>query len=130
MLDNSAAPMKFFVPFVLGLLVGVVNTWLVVSFHPGREADRRGIAYLDRVEPEFGETAINALSTIPLIESGDTNAAIERLSHPIATYYRLYASEPGTNQYRAKMRDSIDKFARSNAIVAASIEQQMRREHK
>jgi hypothetical protein len=81
---------------------------------------------MDRVEPEFSGAAIYALSTIPLIESGDTNAAIERLSHPIASYYRFYASNPGTNQYRAKMRETIDRMAHSNAVVAASIQREMR----
>jgi hypothetical protein len=122
--------MKSLIAFILGLAVGAAITWLVAYAHPRREADRRGLAYIDRVEPEFVGTAIYALSTIPLIESGDTNAAIERLSHPIATYYRLYAHSPGTNEYRAKMRDTIDKFARSNAVVAASIEREMRREHE
>jgi hypothetical protein len=122
--------MKSVVSFIIGLAIGVAVTWFVAFVHPRRVADRRGLAYIERVEPEFSGTAIYALSTIPLIESGDTNAAIERLSHPIATYYRLYARDPGTNQYRAKMRDMIDKFARSNAVVAASIEREMRREHE
>ena len=122
--------MKSVIPFVLGLVVGVTLAWLVAYVHPRRVADRRGLAYIDRVEPEFSGAAIYALSTIPLIESGDTNAAIERLSHPIATYYRLYASKPGTNQYRAKMRDTIDRLAGSNAVVAGSIEREMRREHE
>jgi len=122
--------MKSLVSFILGLAIGVVVTWFVAYVHPRRVADRRGLAYIDRVEPEFSGTAVYALSTIPLIESGDTNAAIERLSVPIATYYRLYASEPGTNQHRAKMRDTIDKFARSNAVVAASIEREMRRDRE
>lgn len=122
--------MKSVVTFILGLVVGATIAWFVAYVSPRRVADRRGLAYIDRVEPEFSGTAIYALSTIPLIESGDTNAAIERLSHPIATYYRLYAREPGTNQYRVKMRDTIDKFARSNAVVAASIEREMRRERE
>jgi len=122
--------MKSPLTFILGLAVGATITWFVAYVHPRREADRRGLAYIDRVEPEFVGTAIYALSTIPLIESGDTNAAIERLSHPIAVYYRLYAHEPGTNQYRAKVRDAIDNFARSNATVAASIEREMRRKNE
>src|ERR1017187_8495287 len=122
--------MKSFATFILGLALGVAVTWFVAYVHPRREADRRGLAYINRAEPEFSGTAIYALSTIPWIESGDTNAAIERLSHPIATYYRLYASDPGTNEYRANMRDTIDKFARSNAVVVASIQREMTREHE
>ena len=122
--------MKSVIPFMFGLAVGVMITWLVAYAHPRREADRRGLAYIERVEPDFSGAAIYALATIPLIEVGDTNAAIERLSHPIATYYRLYASDAGTNAHRAKMRDAIEQFARSNSVVAASIEREMRREHE
>ena len=118
--------MRLAVPFVVGLVVGSVITWCVAYVQPTSRATRRAGWYMDRVEPEFSGAAIYALSTIPLIESGNTNAAIERLSHPIANYYRLYASNPGTNQYRARMRETIDRMARSNAIVAASIQREMR----
>jgi hypothetical protein len=122
--------MRIVIPFVVGLAVGSAITWFVAYVHPASQARRHAIEYVNRVEPEFSDAAIYALSTIPLIESGDTNAAIERLSHPIADYYRLYASNPGTNQYRAKMRETIDTMAHSNAVVAASIQREISRQHE
>ena len=118
--------MRFVAPFIIGLVVGSAVTWFVAYVQPENQARRHSIAYINRVEPEFIGAAIYALSTIPLIEVGDTNAAIERLSHPIADYYRLYASNPGTNQYRTKMRETIDRMASNNPVVAASIQREMR----
>ena len=118
--------MRFVAPFIVGLIFGSVVTWFIAYVQPTSQARRHSIAYIDRVEPEFSGATIYALSTIPLIEAGDTNAAIERLSHPIADYYRLYASNPGTNQYRTKMRETIDKMASNNPVVAASIRREMR----
>ena len=118
--------MKFATPFIIGLVVGSAITWCVAYVQPASQARRQAVAYVNRVEPEFSGAAIYSLSTIPLIEAGDSNAAIERLSHPIADYYRLYASNPGTNQYRAKMRETIDRMASNNPVVAASIQREMR----
>jgi len=120
--------MKRAMTFGFGLLVGCALGWFVGYVHPSSKAARHAVQYMNRVEPDFVASAIYGLASIPLILSGDTNAAIERLSHPIASYYRLYALDPGTNDYRLRMRRVIDEMARTNPIVANSIQRETKRD--
>ena len=110
---------------ILGFAIGCAAGWYFGFVHPKSVADRHALQYMDKVEPDFSGSAIYAISTIPLILSGNTNGAIERLSHPIAAYYRFYALDPGTNDYRLRMRRTIDEMARTNPTVAASIQRQI-----
>ncbi len=111
---------------ILGFAIGCALGWYVGCVHPKSVANRHAVQYMDKVEPDFSGSAIYALSTIPLILSGRTNEAIERLSHPIAAYYRFYALDPGTNDYRLRMRRTIDAMARTNPTVAANIQRQIK----
>ncbi len=120
--------MKLAITFGFGLVVGCALGWFGGYVHPSSKAARHAAQYMDRVEPDFVGSAIYGLATIPLILSGDNNAAIERLSHPIASYYRFYAQNPGTNDYRLRMRRVIDEMARTNQILANSIQRETNRD--
>ncbi len=111
---------------ILGFAIGCAVGWYVGYVHPKSAANRHAVQYMEKVEPDFSGSAIYALSTIPLILSGNTNEAIARLSHPIAAYYRFYALDPGTNDYRLRMRQTIEEMARTNPLVAASIQREIK----
>ena len=110
---------------IIGLVIGIVVGWLAGYVHPNRKDMRRLERYTEKVqkerEPDSTATVIYSIKGVQLIAAGLTNEAIEILSHPIARYYQSYAANPGTNEYRRRMRQVIDDLARTNLIVGASL---------
>ena len=72
------------------------------------------------IESSDGEKAARAVRAIEAIDSGDSQGAVQLLSHPIANYYLLY-SGVGTNDRRKRVITMIEQLARTNQIVAARI---------
>lgn len=111
--------------FLSGCMFGLIAGWYAGYLHPRTTAIRRGVEYLERsldqYEPEYVGPSLQAMRVIPLIESGQTNEAVQSLSDWIANYYRSYASTPGTNDYRRRARDVIEAMAKTNTILANRI---------
>jgi hypothetical protein len=69
--------------------------------------------------------AATSIRAIGLIESDDTQKAVQLLSRPIAHYYYIYA-DTGTNDERStKLRGLIEQLISTNKIVADAITNQM-----
>jgi hypothetical protein len=114
--------MKLFVLLVIGLLVGSAMGFLLGYSHAKSTSTQEADAYISRrLEPDLAGGADYALTIIPMIERGDTNAAIQRLSRMIAVYYLNYASQPGTNELRLRARVIIHELARTNQVVANAV---------
>jgi hypothetical protein len=114
------------VGITVALTAGLALGWYVGYVHPNSEGIRRHVKLgetLNReLEPAFTSTAVISLKGIQLLELGMTNEAMTFLSHPLADYYRHYASDPGTNAYRLGMRKVIDQLASTNQIVRAALD--------
>jgi hypothetical protein len=117
--------MKTFVIIAIGSVLGLTLGWYVGYIHSSTTANRRALQYMDKFEPEYIGPTLLALRTIPLVTTGDTNAAVERLSDAIADYYRVYGVTAGTNKYRVRARSVIEAMAQTNHILASRIEHKM-----
>ena len=114
--------MRSIVCVVVLLLVSAVS-WFFGNAHStarGRTADDEVVKWREEVDTALA--ADYALMAIPMIERGDTNAAIERLSRLIAVYYLGYASKPRTNEMRLRGKRVIEEMARTNQILTRMIE--------
>ena len=114
--------MKAWTAFILGLLVGSALGWLLGSSHAtakGREKADEAVRW--REEVDIALAADYALIAIPMVERGDTNAAVERLSRLVAVYYDGYASKSGTNEMRVRGKRVIEEMARTNQILTRMI---------
>jgi hypothetical protein len=117
--------MKPAVALTCGLILGLALGWFAGYVHPRNVATRRAVQFVDRVEPGFHGEAVYAIKAVQLIEAGNTDFAVKVLATPIASYYRLYAIQPGTNEHRLRARAVIDELARTNSTVAAAIQSEM-----
>ena len=79
---------------------------------------------LQTMESQDGEEAARDVRAIKLIESGETQNAVQMLSRPIPQYYYLYAIHAGTDRQR-KMRAMIEELVSTNKIVADEMTNQM-----
>ena len=122
--------MRLAVAFTCGLVVGLAIGWFTGYIHPRNAATRRAMRFVDRAEPEFHGEAVYAIKAVQLIEAGDSNSAVKVLAGPIASYYRFYASQPGTNEHRLRARAVIDEMARTNSTIADRIQSEMARDHE
>lgn len=114
--------MKVVASLVVGLLVGAGLGFLLGYAGAKSTSTKEADAYISRrLEPELAGGADYALTIIPMIERGDTNAAIQRLSRVIAVYYHNYASQPGTNELRLRAERIIREMAHTNPVVAKAV---------
>jgi hypothetical protein len=114
--------MKIFITALATMAIGISIGWYVGYTRGGIERDRYVREKTYQIEHEYSAT-INIIVTdvIPSIETGNTNKAIQRLSIPIADYYSVFAVQPNPDKSLSRLRDQIDRLARSNRIVAAGI---------
>ena len=111
--------MKLLVALIVGLLVGSTIGWALGASRTASRMSHEAEEYALRLlEPQTAAAAEYAITAIPMIDRGDTNAAIERLSRMIAVYYHNYASQPGTNVYRIRAKAVIDEMSQTNQFVA------------
>lgn len=109
--------------FVLFLLIVSGLSWSLGDSHAAarsRQEVHEAVRWQEEVDVALG--ADYALTAIPMIERGDTNAAIERLSRQIAVCYVGYASKPGTHEMRLRGKRVIEEMARTNQILATLFE--------
>jgi hypothetical protein len=113
--------MKSIIILLVGLLVGVGVGWYVGYTRPIAKANRDAHQELLAMTADDTMAAIIAMRAIPLVESGDTQKAVQWLSKPIGTYYRVYGLHAGTNDERLTLRAKIEQLASTNSVVDAEI---------
>jgi hypothetical protein len=116
--------MKTFVASVIFLLVGLAIGCYVGYRYCDRHATNEAVQQMvDGMESQDGADAMMAVNCIRLIESGETQKAVQMLSFPIATYYSAYALHPSTNEERLKIRAQIEQLASTNQLIAARLKE-------
>jgi hypothetical protein len=112
--------MKILLASIIALFLGLGIGWSIghrQAFYYVPEIAREAVA---GIESSDGEEAARAVRAIEAIDSGDTQRAVQLLSHPIAHYYLVY-SDLDRNDRRRRMTAMIEQLARTNQIVAAQI---------
>ncbi len=105
------------VSLLLGLAIGCYIGFRYCERHTTNEAVD---LMVQGTETSAALQATIGVRAIELIDSGDTQQAVQLLSGPIAHYYTLYA--PGRSDERsAKLRGLIEELARTNQVVGARI---------
>ena len=103
---------------LLGLAAGCYVGYRYCDRHTSNVAIQQMVESLENSD---ALAAVTSARTISLIDSGESQRAVQMLSFPIARYYFVYASSTFTNEERLKLRAMIDALASTNQIVAAQI---------
>ena len=112
--------MKTLIVSALSLLLGLVAGWYVEYRHGEREKTEIVQQMMEGTESSDGEHAARAARAIQLIDSGETQQAVQLLSGPVACYYSIYEAA-STNDRRSKVRSLIEELARTNQVVASRL---------
>src|SRR5450759_314590 len=113
--------MKIIIALTVGLLIGAGVGWYAGYTRPLTKSNRDARRYLTTMEVDDSTAAIFAVRAIPIVESGDTQKAVQWLAKPIGSYYRVYETKAGTNAERLSLRAKIEQLASTNSVVAAEI---------
>jgi hypothetical protein len=113
--------MKIIIISLFSLLVGAGFGWYFGYTMPIAKANRDARQEMLSIQADDSMAAIIAIRAVPLIESGDTQKAVQWLSKPIGSYYRVYALHAGTNEERLNLRGQIEEMASTNSVIAAEI---------
>ena len=119
--------MKTLIASVFSLLVGsVIGCYIGYSYYEKHVTNEAVEQMMQEIESSDGVQAARAIRAIELIESGETQKAVQLLSRPIVDYYYFYAIHAGTNEERPlKMRAMIEQLVSTNKIVADEMTNQM-----
>ena len=115
--------MKTLIASIVSLLLGLAFGWHLEHRHSRHEGDEAAAQFMQATKSSDREQAARDVQAIELIESGETQKAVQMLSRPIGYYYYLYAADIDTN-LDLKTRAMIDLLASSNQIVAAEMTNQ------
>ena len=115
--------MKIIITSLVSLLVGVAVGWYVGYTRPIAKADRHVWQELQDADDESGRAALYSMGAIQMIDAGEPQKAVQVLSVPIADFYVLSTLNPSTNEFRLKIRDLIERLARTNQVVAVQIKE-------
>lgn len=114
--------MKTFLVSAISCLVGLAIGCYIGYRYNERYVTNEAIqAMMEGSESSAAASASISARSIGLIDSGDSEQAIQLLSFPVGHYYLHYVTNAYTNQQRLKMRALIDQLAQTNKIVAAHI---------
>ncbi len=102
--------------FALGLVLG----WYFEHHRAEREKTQIVQQMVEGLESSDGEQAARAVRAIELIQSRETQQAVQLLAGPLAYYQSVYG-DLSANERRSKLRSLIEELARTNQVVAARI---------
>lgn len=105
--------------FILGVTMG----WYAEHRRASHEKSVLVDQMLEADERLDGIHVGDAIIALGLIESGKTEAAVERLARPIAPYYTIYEGSTNLNARQLKLRGLVEDLARTNKTLARIIEE-------
>ncbi len=113
--------MKTAVVAVLSLLIGIGAGWYFGYSRPNAETMRDLRHQEARDEADHMLSAAFAVGAINRIDAGNTQAAVQWLSEPIADFGSHCQINPSTNEERLKLLNAIEELAHTNQIVAVHL---------
>lgn len=118
--------MKTFSASAISLLVGLAIGCYIGYRYNERHITNEAIKQMvEGIESSDAFMASFSARSIGLIDSGQSQQAVQMLSFPIAHYYFIYATSAFTNEQRLKLRAIIEQLAHTNQVVAAQIAKEM-----
>jgi len=117
--------MKTLISSVASMLLGLIIGWYVGHAHTKPEATAVVEQMLETTESSDAAEAIRDVRAIGLIQSGESQRAVQLLCTPIANYYSFYGSHTDKNEQRSKLRFLIEDLIRTNKIVADAMTNHM-----
>ncbi len=118
--------MNTFLGLIAGILIGSCAGWYAGYTRPAAQVNRNEVQFFETMEWDDSKAAHFAVKAIPVVQSGDTEKAVQLLALPIGGWYRVYAGRAGTNHERLTLRDKIERLASTNPVVAAEIQRKLR----
>ena len=113
--------MKTLLTSAVFLILGLGLGWYCEYHRAGREKTQIVQQLVEGSESSDREHAIRAARAIQLIESGQSQQAVQLLASPVAHYYTLYSGAGTSEERRSEARALIEQLAKTNQIVAAQI---------
>jgi len=110
------------VSLLVGLLLGGYIGYRYYDRHITNEAVEQ---MLGGVESSESLEAARGIRAIELIQSGDSQQAIQMFSIPIADFYSWHVNLTHNNEQTKDLLTRIEQLARTNQIVAAQIKTEM-----
>jgi hypothetical protein len=118
--------MKAFFMSVISLLVGLaMGGYLGYSYYERHITNLAVQELADGKESSDRLEAAKGVRAIELIQTGNTQQAIEMFSIPIADFYSSYVDLTHNDKRTKELLAQIEGCARTNQVVAAQIKMQM-----
>jgi hypothetical protein len=119
--------MKTFIVSLTCLLTGLGIGWYIGYRHYQKQITSEAIEQMTQsVESSEALAALVSIKAIGLIETDDTQKAIQLLSIPIGNYYFFYRNAGTKNEHRAENLAQIEQLVRTNETVAEEINKRRR----
>jgi hypothetical protein len=113
--------MKSLVASAAALVLGLVLGWYFEHHRAEREKTEIVQQMVEGGESADRLLAVVAARGIQMVQSGQSQQAVQMLATPVAHYYTLYTGAGTKEERRAETRALIEQVAKSNQIVAAKI---------
>jgi hypothetical protein len=113
--------MKAFLASAVSLILGLGLGWHFEHHRAEREKTEIVQQMVEGGESADRLLAVMAARAIQMVESGQSQQAVQMLASPIAHYYTLYTGVGTKEERRAETRALIEQLSKTNRVVAARI---------
>jgi hypothetical protein len=117
--------MKLITTSAFSLFLGILIGWLAQHGRSGNETDRVVAQMVQTIESSDATEAARDVRVISLLQSGETQKAVQLLCTPIAHYYYTYEAGSSASGERLQLHGMIDDLASTNSIVGIELTNRM-----
>ena len=112
--------MKTIATSLVSLLVGIALGWYVGYVRPNGKANREAMKQFAIMDADDSMAAAVAVRAISLIQSGESQKAVEGLVRPVGMFYR-YRKTRASTEAHSNLLARIEQLATTNQIVATEL---------
>ena len=113
--------MKAFPAAAVSLILGLGLGWYFEHYRAEREKTEIVQQMVEGGESADRLLAVMAARAIQMVESSQSQQAVQMLATPVAHYYTVYTGVGTKEERRGETRALIEQLAETNQIVAARI---------
>ena len=111
---------------VVSLVVGLaIGDYIGYRYHDRHISNEAVQQMLDGMESADRLEAARSIRAIELIQTGNSQQAVEMFSFPIADFYASHVNLEHNDGRTQELLARIGEFARTNQVVAAEIKREM-----